>query len=220
MHIAIQRGPVRIVGDGEVHPHRGKEVVEEFPRDAVLAGAVHDCRQTWVIIANLALCQSSRQLVGKLLQAIRTFGRTEVRIEIVEDVVGSPSEPVERMHRGSLIGGKEPRRKKKRSPVRCVDRAAATIGVTQCRIADASSVKFRTDHVFTTRGLLRRNEIPVIRSAASRPDSIAVGTPTPGTVEDPANTTLSIPRTMLAGRNGPVWPNVCAKANGEPAAIP
>ena len=46
----------------------------------------------------------------------------------------------------------------------------------------------------------------MIRSAASRPDSSAVGTPTPGTVDDPASTTLSIPRTVLAGRNGPVWP--------------
>ena len=43
----------------------------------------------------------------------------------------------------------------------------------------------------------------MIRSAANRPDSKAVGTPTPGTVDDPASTTLSIPRTVLAGRNGP-----------------
>ena len=61
---------------------------------------------------------------------------------------------------------------------------------------------------------------PVIRSAASRPDMSAVGTPTPGTVDDPASTTLSTPRTVLAGRNGPVWPNVCASANGVPAAMP
>ena len=61
---------------------------------------------------------------------------------------------------------------------------------------------------------------PVIRSAASRPDISAVGTPTPGTVDEPASTTLSMPRTVLAGRNGPVWPNVCASANGVPAAMP
>ena len=61
---------------------------------------------------------------------------------------------------------------------------------------------------------------PVIRSAARRPDSIAVGTPTPGTVDEPASTALATPRTMLAGRNGPVWPNVCAKANGVPATMP
>ena len=61
---------------------------------------------------------------------------------------------------------------------------------------------------------------PVIRSAANRPDSKAVGTPTPGTVDDPARTALSMPRTVLAGRNGPVWPKVCASANGVPAAMP
>ena len=48
----------------------------------------------------------------------------------------------------------------------------------------------------------------------------AVGTPTPGTVDEPASTTLSTPRTVLAGRNGPVWPKVCASANGVPAAMP
>jgi hypothetical protein len=61
---------------------------------------------------------------------------------------------------------------------------------------------------------------PVIRSAASRPETSAVGTPTPGTVEEPASTTFSMPRMVLAGRNGPVWPNVCASANGVPAAMP
>ena len=61
---------------------------------------------------------------------------------------------------------------------------------------------------------------PVTRSAASRPDIRAVGTPTPGTVDEPASTTLSMPRTVLAGRNGPVWPNVCASANGVPATMP
>ena len=66
----------------------------------------------------------------------------------------------------------------------------------------------------------RRAAAPVTRSAASRPDSSAVGTPTPGTVDEPASTTLSMPRTVLAGRNGPVWPKVWASANGVPAAIP
>ena len=47
--------------------------------------------------------------------------------------------------------------------------------------------------------------MPVMRSAASRPEINAVGTPTPGTVDDPASTALSMPRTVLAGRNGPVW---------------
>ncbi len=69
-------------------------------------------------------------------------------------------------------------------------------------------------------GALTASAMPVMRSAASRPDNKAVGTPTPGTVDDPASTTLSMPRTVLAGRNGPVWPNVWASANGVPAAMP
>ena len=42
-----------------------------------------------------------------------------------------------------------------------------------------------------------------MRSAASRPDNSAVGTPTPGTVDEPASTTLSMPRTVLAGPERP-----------------
>ena len=59
-----------------------------------------------------------------------------------------------------------------------------------------------------------------MRSAASRPDITAVGTPTPGTVDEPARITLSTPRTVFAGRNGPVWAKVCANAKGVPAAMP
>ena len=61
---------------------------------------------------------------------------------------------------------------------------------------------------------------PVIRSAASRPEISAVGTPTPGTVPQPASTTLSVPRGMLPGRNGPLCRNECAKEKGVPATRP
>src|SRR5436190_11100750 len=40
---------------------------------------------------------------------------------------------------------------------------------------------------------------PVMRSAASLPDSSTGGTPTPGVVPEPARTTLSRPRTRLRG---------------------
>ena len=39
-HVAVQRRPVGVVGDGEVHPHRRQEVVEEVQRDAVGLGGV------------------------------------------------------------------------------------------------------------------------------------------------------------------------------------
>ena len=61
----------------------------------------------------------------------------------------------------------------------------------------------------------------MIRSAASRPLISTIGTPTPGCTDEPASTTFSGPRRgSVGGRNGPVWPKVCASANGVPAAMP
>ena len=108
------------------------------------------------------------------------------------------------MHGRTLSGGKQPGRQEERPPALGVERATSPVGVPQGGIVDTRGVEFGTDHRFTTCDLLRRTGAPVIRSAANRPDSNAVGTPTPGTVEEPANTTLAIPRTVLAGRNGPV----------------
>ena len=45
-----------------------------------------------------------------------------------------------------------------------------------------------------------------------------IGTPTPGCVPDPVNTTFSPHR--LPGRNGPVWKKECAAANGAPRSMP
>ena len=59
-----------------------------------------------------------------------------------------------------------------------------------------------------------------MRAAASLPEMSTVGTPTPGVVPQPASTTLSVPRTRLRGRNGPVWAKVWATENGLPAAWP
>ena len=47
-----------------------------------------------------------------------------------------------------------------------------------------------------------------------------IGTPTPGTVPDPAKTRPGIRRSTFGGRNGPVWTKVCASAKGVPDAIP
>jgi hypothetical protein len=57
-------------------------------------------------------------------------------------------------------------------------------------------------------------------SAASRPEISTIGTPTPGTVPEPVNTSPGTRRSTLVGRNGPVWRNVWASENGVPRSIP
>ena len=47
-----------------------------------------------------------------------------------------------------------------------------------------------------------------------------IGTPTPGTVPEPAKTRPGIRRSTFGGRNGPVWRKVCASANGRPRRHP
>ena len=47
-----------------------------------------------------------------------------------------------------------------------------------------------------------------------------IGTPTPGTVPDPAKTSPGTRRSTFFGRNGPVCRNVWASANGVPSCIP
>ena len=60
---------------------------------------------------------------------------------------------------------------------------------------------------------------PRIRSAASRPEISTIGTPTPGWVPGPGEHDVLAPA-GCAGRNGPVWPNECAAANGVPRSMP
>ena len=68
-----------------------------------------------------------------------------------------------------------------------VDRAALPVCLPQIRIVHTCGVELGTDHDDTTfRAVPMR--APVIRSAASRPDTMAVGMPTPGTVDEPART--------------------------------
>src|SRR5699024_1459962 len=66
-----------------------------------------------------------------------------------------------------------------------------------------------------------RTAPPVNRSAASAPESMTVGTPTPGTVVEPASTRFAGNRgDRLRGRNGPVCRNRCANPKGLPSIIP
>src|SRR6266540_6663086 len=62
--------------------------------------------------------------------------------------------------------------------------------------------------------------LPVTRDAASLPEISTIGTPTPGCVPEPVNTTFGKVGCRLPGRNGPVCRNVCDDANGVPAAMP
>ena len=222
VHVAFQRGPVGIVRHGQVHPHRRQEVIERLPGDAVPAGRVHDSPQRGIIAALLVLDELIEQLRGQALKSFGTLGRAEGGVEVVENVIGAAGESVERMDRRPLLGREQPGGEEERTAVLRVEHPAPFVGVAQGRIVHTGGVELGANHVRPLPICVAtfRVAAPVIRSAASLPESRAVGTPTPGTVDDPASTTFSIPRTVLAGRNGPVWAKVCASANGVPAAIP
>jgi hypothetical protein len=55
---------------------------------------------------------------------------------------------------------------------------------------------------------------------ANLPDTSTIGTPTPGKVLEPTKTKPGTFLSTLLGLNGPVWKNVCARANGVPRSIP
>src|SRR5581483_10127734 len=94
----------------------------------------------------------------------------------------------------------------------------------QRRVGDPGGVEFAGRHAGTSAVVRRARRAapgsPVTRAAASLPEMIAVGTPTPGVVPQPARTAFSVPLTRLRGRNGPVWAKVCAAENGVPAPWP
>ncbi len=76
----------------------------------------------------------------------------------------------------------------------------------------------RRKRAITTCAAPRRT--PRRARAASLPDTSTMGTPTPGSVDDPVNTSPGARRLTLFGRKGPVWKNVWASANGVPCCIP
>src|ERR1700712_5506563 len=160
-------------------------------------------------------------------ESFAPFCRVQRWIELVEYVVGQPGETVQGVYGWALGRGEQPRREEEGPAVLRVQLATALIRMAQMGITYSRRVEFRTHHdcrppMSRVRGLDdgRCSTAPVMRSAARRPDRIVVGTPTPGTVEPPASTALSMPRTVFVGRNGPVWAKVCASANGVPADMP
>ena len=96
-------------------------------------------------------------------------------------------------------------------PVRLVDGRRAAIGTPS---ASTSSTRW------VSRGVLVTPHLRSPGPAASLPEISTIGTPTPGCVPEPVNTTFGSVGCRLPGRNGPVCANVCAAANGVPAAMP
>ena len=66
---------VRVVGDRQVHPHRGQEIVEHLPRNAVSARGVHDGLQGRVVAGVLMLDKLIEELRGKPLQPFGALAR-------------------------------------------------------------------------------------------------------------------------------------------------
>ena len=85
------------------------------------------------------------------MQPVGALGGLQRLVEVVEDVVGAPGEPVERVHGWTLLWRKQPSRQEERAPVLRVERAAATVSVAQRRIAHTGGMEFGTDHFCTTR---------------------------------------------------------------------
>jgi hypothetical protein len=60
LDVAVERGAVWIVGDGQIHAHGGKEVVEQFRSDSIAACGVADRRKHRII----AMLAAGKEPVG------------------------------------------------------------------------------------------------------------------------------------------------------------
>ena len=97
VHVAVERGAVGIVGDGQVHPHRGQEVVEQFAARCRSGARCAAPRRA----PGRRRCVRRRRRIDRTAVAAARPGRGVLgRIEIVEDVVGVAGEAVERVHGG------------------------------------------------------------------------------------------------------------------------
>ena len=66
----------------------------------------------------LILHQAIEQLRGQPLKLLGALGVGDAGVEVVEDVVGAPGEPVQRVHRGPLLGRQQPGGQEERPAVR------------------------------------------------------------------------------------------------------
>src|SRR5213078_3383081 len=99
-----------VVGDRQVHPHRGQEVVEQLPADVVAAGGVHHGGEGRVVGGGLVLDEAVEQLRGEQLQLLGPHLVAAAVVELVEDVVCPSGEAVEGVHRRALGGRQQPGR--------------------------------------------------------------------------------------------------------------
>ncbi len=132
VHVALQRRPVRVVGDRQVHPHRrpGSRRTDPTPMSyvrAVCTTAVSDGSSshgrfpTRLLNSRVDNCWSWS---AALLDAAGA-------VEVVEDVVGAAGEPVQRVHRRALAGRQQPGGQEERLAVLGVDRPALPVGLAQ-----------------------------------------------------------------------------------------
>jgi hypothetical protein len=81
------------------------------------------------------------QLGGEKLEPLGAFGRTGAGVEVVEDVVGTPREAVQRVNGRPLFRRQQPGGEEERSAVFGVEQPALLVGVTQCWIAHTRGVE-------------------------------------------------------------------------------
>ncbi len=91
---------------------------------------MHHSAKCRVAVAGVVLHQPIEQLGGESLQSVRSVVGGQRRVEIVEDVVRTPGEAVQRVHSGTLMRRKQSSCEKKRAAVLGIERAAAAIRVT------------------------------------------------------------------------------------------
>src|SRR5262249_7617144 len=134
--------------------------------------------------------------------------------QVVHNVVGVAGEAVQGVDVVALHRREQLRRPVVRRAVRAIEPLALGVAL------------FERDHrVGETPGAPPAPALPALdssstRSAASRPDSRTMGTPTPGTVDEPTKTTPGAFALTLFGRKGPVWKKLWAMAKGVPRSIP
>ena len=143
VHVALQRGAVRIVGHGQVHPHRRQEVVEQLPGDAVPVRGVHHRRaardrrrspRCWTSRLNSCVasrCKPFGALGGADGAASKSSRMSSARA----------GEPVERVHRRTLLGRQQPGGQEERPAVLGVERLGTVGRRPQGGIAHARGVQ-------------------------------------------------------------------------------
>ena len=138
------------------------------------------------------------ELRHQVAQVPRLAGRRDGGGRVVDNVVRGAGEPVQRVDGRTPPGRQEPGRQKVAAAVGLGQVPAVQVVLLQDGIGDAGrcQVVQRRHRAAPTAVWLGRGRdwTPVMRSAASRPDTITIGTPTPGWVLAPQKTRFSMCR--------------------------